>query len=154
MNEQNSPKKESICSCINSNACKKRKSNFRIHSYYCNQGCFFSRGAFTNYVDKMRQVGVTGNVNGMRIFPFFKGIPSQMSTRGRQVVKKVQNLVNVAKECPLLFFTQGLASFCWYSLGFGVGSFFLSIAATVSCHVSCYVPILLSFHLTMGRKHL
>ena len=69
------------------------------------------------------------------------------------MVKKVKNLVNVAKECPLLFFTQGLASFCWYSLGFGVGSFFLSIAATVSCHVSCYVPILLSFHLTMGRKH-
>ena len=54
MNEQNSPKKESICSCINSNACKKRKSNFRIHSYYCNQGCFFSGGSFTNYLVKTR----------------------------------------------------------------------------------------------------
>ena len=43
-----------------------------------------SRGAFTNYVDKTKWVGGTGNVNGMHGFPLNnKGIPSQMSTGGR-----------------------------------------------------------------------
>ena len=38
----------------------------------------------------------------MQFSPFNSiGIPSQMSIRGRQVVKKGQNLVNVVKECPL-----------------------------------------------------
>ena len=46
------------------------------------------QGAFTNYVDKTRQVGASGNVNGMQIFPCnSKGIPLLISTSGRQVVK-------------------------------------------------------------------
>ena len=39
------------------------------------------RGAFTNYAEKMRKVGGTGNVNGMQIFPYNSNeVPSQMST--------------------------------------------------------------------------
>ena len=61
------------------------------------------RGAFTKYVDKMRYVGGTVNVKGMQICPYFlKEIPSQMSTRGGQVVNDGQNLVNVVYERPLI----------------------------------------------------
>ena len=61
------------------------------------------RGAFTNYVDKTRQVGGTVNVNGMQIFPYFsKEIPSQISTGGGQVVNDGHNLVNVVYERPLI----------------------------------------------------
>ena len=58
--------------------------------------------SFTNYVSKARQVGRTGNVKDMQIFPYnSKGIPSKLSTRCRQVVNNGQNLVNVVCERPL-----------------------------------------------------
>ena len=72
-----------------------------------------NQGAFTNYVDKTRQLGVTGNVNGMQISPYNrKGIPSQMSTWGSSVVKKGQNLVNVVKEYPLMQGQKGYLPYC------------------------------------------
>ena len=50
-----------------------------------------------------KQVGCTVNVKGMQICPYFlKEIPSQMSTRGGQVVNDGQNLVNVVYERPLI----------------------------------------------------
>jgi hypothetical protein len=56
--------------------------------------------ALTN-IDKTRLVGGTENVNSMQNFLYNnKDIPSKMSTLGRQMVKKGQNLVNIVKECP------------------------------------------------------
>ena len=63
---------------------------------------FFAKWAFTNYVDKTRQVGGTGNVNGMQIFPYkCKGNSFTNVKPGQTDYKKGQNLVNVVKECPL-----------------------------------------------------
>ena len=57
---------------------------------------------FTNYVDKTRQVGGPGKVNIMQFIPYNSvGNPSHMSTRGRQVVKNEQILLNVFCERPL-----------------------------------------------------
>ena len=56
-----------------------------------------AKGSFTNYVDKTRQVGSTGNVKGMQIFlKNSKVIPSPMST----VVNNGHNLAIVVKERP------------------------------------------------------
>ena len=45
---------------------------------------------------------MAGTGNGIQIFPRnSKEIPSQMSARGRWVVKNGQNLINVVCECPL-----------------------------------------------------
>ena len=44
------------------------------------------KGSFTNYVDKTRNAYGTGDINGTQTFSYkSKGIPSQMSTRGKYV---------------------------------------------------------------------
>ena len=58
-----------------------------------------SRGAFTNDDDK--QVVLEMSTECQFCLYSSKGFSSQMSTRGRQVVKKGQNFVNVVKECPI-----------------------------------------------------
>ena len=66
----------------------------KIRGYVCFL-LVYCQGAFTNYVDKTRQVCGTENINGIQIFPlvyFGKKIPSQMSTGGGQVVNNGQNL--------------------------------------------------------------
>ena len=57
-------------------------------------------GSFTNYLDKARWVGGSGNVNGMQIFTSdSKGIISPMSTRVGRGSKK-------AKSCRRSFWTS------------------------------------------------
>ena len=55
-----------------------------------------SGGAFTNYFDKTRQVGGTGNVKGK-----VKKFHHKCQQGGRYVVNNGQNLVNVVCERPL-----------------------------------------------------
>ena len=63
---------------------------------------FILKESFTNYVDKTRLVGGTGNVNGMQISPYNTSIEihSPLPTKGKQVVNNLQNLVNIVKEQP------------------------------------------------------
>ena len=63
--------------------------------------CIFQeKGTFTNYVDKTKWVGGTGNVNSMQIFPCKrKGIPLQMSTQD-WLSKQAKILSTQLKNAP------------------------------------------------------
>ena len=80
---------------------------FVFHSIQNFVNCIQIRGrSQTTLTRRGRYLGPymsTGNVNGVLIFSYnSKGIPLQMSNRGRQVVKKGQKFVNIVKECPLM----------------------------------------------------
>ena len=62
--------------------------NYQLETLELNT--LYCKWAFTNYVDKMRQIAGTGKVNGMQAFPYkSKGL--QISNVGRwSIMGKIQ----------------------------------------------------------------